>query len=273
VGVVLVVGGGQYLGRRGAERVDQSGVELAAGASPGDRQGGRHTTASVVHLDHVGEVEEPDDQGDLLAADTTRDALAVPAREELPDRLRRLGGKTELVGQRRGDQAMTLNASHHSAATRGRQRRGRPQAKRKRLAPARMTEEERHPGKPAQVGLVTVRPKRDVVTEAGGHLRSISHATHPRQHRDMEERGLLLVGQPDAAAETRRDLPTAQQMFHGLTQAEVRGERERSEQLGKGDTGVALVHVLSLGTNQPRGYGAARGALRGSATITVDYFE
>jgi hypothetical protein len=45
-------------------------------------------------------------------------------------------------------------------------------------------------------------------------------------------------------------------MFHGLAQAEVRGEGERSEQLRKADTGVALVHVLSLGTNQPRGYGA-----------------
>ncbi len=104
--VGLFVGCGQQVVRVAAELVDDVGIELCAASFASDLEGGVDAVLVVVDLDDVGDVEQPDRQRDLVAADLGRDTLAVPAGEHLLERLTHVGTEPELLGEPRGRDAM-----------------------------------------------------------------------------------------------------------------------------------------------------------------------
>src|SRR5436190_17171503 len=65
---------------------------------------------SVEHLDDLGKLEEAHWEGDLLARDTDRDALAVPSGEELLQRVAYIVAEANSLGHPCGRQAVGQHA-------------------------------------------------------------------------------------------------------------------------------------------------------------------
>ncbi len=70
-----------------AEQVYYLRIEVLASARPGNLDGRVYAASPVVHLDGVGQVEQPHRPGDLFTANPVRDTLGVPAREDLSERI------------------------------------------------------------------------------------------------------------------------------------------------------------------------------------------
>jgi len=84
---------GEHIAGRPAKQLHDLGIEMRAPAGPG-------------YLDGGVEVEQPYRPRDLLTSDSFWDPLGVPAREDLPERIAHLSGKTEPPGQLGRGQAM-----------------------------------------------------------------------------------------------------------------------------------------------------------------------
>lgn len=109
-----------------------------------------------------------------------------------------------------------------------------------------MAKKERQTRQAAEVNLVTVGPKDDVVAEVRGDLGGVGHAPDPGQHRGVKQFravdiSLHALRKPDG------DLPGPQQMRHRLAQPKVGRQRKRRKQIGQRDVralGRALVLAL-----------------------------
>ena len=126
---------------------------------------------------------------------------------------------------------------------RGQQSTDRPCALPERTAGAGMAEKEGQGRQPAEVDVVAVGAKGDVVSEVRRDLGGVGHAAHPRQHLDVEQSGTIdrlmdPVRQPD------RDLPRPEQVRHRLPKPEVGRQGEGRQQVGQRDLRAlgGLVH-------------------------------
>jgi hypothetical protein len=90
----------------GTEHVDHVGIELRPAAGSGDLHGDRHPTPAVVHLGHVRDVPEPDRDSDVGSAHPRREDLAVPAGEDLLQRVADIGAEPEPTRHVGGDLAV-----------------------------------------------------------------------------------------------------------------------------------------------------------------------
>ena len=196
-------------------------------------------------------MKQPHRQRDLLAGDPARYALAIPTCEELAQRVTNIRAQPESLGHRRGGQAVRHESALDVAAP-GR-REGGDLAHPLPQRPGRtgVREHEDRATHPAQVDVVAVGAKRDVVAEPRRHLRCIGHATHPGQHRGVIQARPFLRAQPDALPQPRSKPPGPQDVLHRLPKAEVHGKGERGQQLGQRNTRVpsVAIHRVSIGAS------------------------
>src|SRR5581483_7360954 len=98
---------------------------------------------------------------------------------------------------------------------------------------ADVTEHEAEHRQTGEVDVVGVAAEGDVVSEYGGHLGRVRHATDPGECRDVVERAAFVRLHAEVIAEPRRDAPRAQHVFHGQAHPEIGGEGERGDELGQ----------------------------------------
>jgi hypothetical protein len=188
-------------------------------------------------------MEDAHRQGDVGAAEATRNPLTVPPREELAKRGRDVSAETEVLGQDRGDQAMTLDALGDPVPTGRKQGADRTCPMSERATGPGVAEEERESRHPTEVDVIAVGAEGDVVAEARRNFRRVGHAADPRQHRDVEQGGTI-DGDAQPVLEPDSDLPGPQQVRHRLTEPEVGRQGEGRQQVGQRDVRAVggLVH-------------------------------
>jgi len=230
----------QHLGGRGAERVDDARVQLLAASLPGHCDGGVDSCGAVEDLDGVCEVEQAHRERDRVAADIAGHALAVPAREHLLQKVADVRAKAKALSHLCRGQAVRHQSPLDSLATGADEVGGEPEPLDPRAACPHVAEHEPEHGQAGGVDLVAVGPESDVVTEPGSDLGCVGDATDPGQGGHVVEGAAFFRPDAEVIPQPCCDGPRSEHVLHRLAQAEVRGQREGSDQLGEPEPGVAF---------------------------------
>jgi hypothetical protein len=232
-----------------AELIDDGGVEVPAPSLTDDLHSRIDAVDPVEDLDDVAQVEQPHGQGDLLTAHPAWNTLAVPAGEDLLQRVPHLMAQAQPLGHAPGRQAVRHQHPFDGPAPGGDHRRPQAQPAQGGAAGSDVAEHEAEQRKSGQVDLVAVRPVGDVVAEPLGDVGRVGHAPDPRQQRHVVQGGALGLVEAQPVREAGGDRPGTQDMLHGLSEPQIGGQREGGHKVGQPDPRVAIraVHPLSRG--------------------------
>ncbi|WP_240617260.1 hypothetical protein [Nocardioides speluncae] len=125
----------------GAQQVNEVGVELFAGAFAGHAQGGVCAAHPLERGDHIGEIDQPGGESDLLAPES-RGAAAVPAFVALDQAAAHLLAQAELLCQRVGGLPVALQGRGEPAQPGDRERDRSPHLVGERAAAAQLSHQE-----------------------------------------------------------------------------------------------------------------------------------
>lgn len=240
---------------RGAEHVDERGIEVPAAAAAGDLDGPFGTVDAVVDLDDIREMEQSHGEGDVLTTHPARHTPAVPPGEPLPQRITNLRTQPEPLRQGRGRQAVRHQPAPDPLAAGADESGGEAEAVECGASRAGVAEHEAEPRQPHELHVVAVAAEGDVVTEPGRDLWGVRDAADPGKDPDVEQVGPFLVGQADSVRQPGSDAPGPQHVLHRLAEAQIRRERERGEQVRKAETCVVALrlHTRSVEGSTTRG--------------------
>ena len=164
---------------------------------------------------------------------TAGHALAIPAREDVQQRLLHLGAEAEAARDRRRDPAVRFHRLGGPAAAVRDQRRGHLDPPQRSLPVTHPPEHELHQRATRKVRTVGVGAERDLVAELRGQLVGVGRAADPREHRHVVHGRALGVVHPDALREAERDPALAQHVFLRQPEAEVGRQRQGRDQLSQ----------------------------------------
>jgi hypothetical protein len=188
----------------------------------------------VVHLDHVGQVDQPRGHQDLLAAGALGHALTVPPFERLLDAVPDPLGQAQPLGQAvRGPPVVLQHRLGGPPAVTG-EAHAQLHPLAGRAARAQVPQHEQRPGRGrAEVHQAEVGLQRQVVAEPAGLLVGVHVAAHPGQQRRVEDH--LAVGRVQAhrLGQPQRDQALPQHVLHRLAHAQVGAQRQHGKQLGQ----------------------------------------
>ncbi len=159
-----------------------------------------------------------------------------------------VGAETDSLGHPCSRQAVGQQAPFDRRTSHCDQVGGESQTMHRRTAGAHVAEHEPEHRQAGQLSPVAVSSVGDIVTEPGRYFGCVRDAADPRERSHVVQGAALVALETDVFAETSGDEPRAQDVLHGLPQAKVHGQRERSKQLRQPETRVAFgpLHVQSL---------------------------
>ncbi len=216
-----------------AESIDQIRIELRASAARGDLDGGFHPAAVMERFDVVGEVDESDGGCQFSLADTTGDALSVPALEGLDERSRHGLAEVEPTGEIAGRLAVRLHHSLHTSTGGGEELADHADPAQPRAAVAEMLGDEHRHRHRGEIVVVAVRVQVHLVAEQLGQFARIGRTSDPGQKRRVVGRRAHLGTDAGVVGEPHRDHRLAEHSLHRPTHPEVGHQRQRCHQLGE----------------------------------------
>ena len=187
----------------------------------------------MVDLGDRGDVHEPDRQRQLLAARPAGDPLAVPAREDVQQRLLHLGAEPQPPRDRRRDLAVRRHRLGSVAPAGRHQRRGHPRPPQRRTPGADPAQQEADHRQAGEIDPMGVGAQREVVAELVRQLVRVGRAADPRQHRHVVHGGPLRLVQTQPLREPQRDPALTQHMLLRQPEAEIGRQRPGGDQLGQ----------------------------------------
>jgi hypothetical protein len=225
----------------------QRGVELAAAAPAGELRRRRHATEAVGDLDELGELREPGGDRHVGALDRARPSASVPLLVRSAERREHLGRQPELLSEGARHRGVLAHHVVHLAVAGEDEVEADAEAMQRRVAGAHQAHARRRGPHAAQLVAVLDRLDRDVVAEPLRLLVRIGMAADVDEQGRVVDDGALLVVEADPLGEAQRDEALAQDVLHGLPEAEIDAERERRDELRQPN-----VRTISLGGQEPR---------------------
>ena len=221
---------------RAQTRSDRGGIELPAAAFAREGPCGVDPSDAMCDLHELRQLRDPRGDRDVLALQLARPPAPVPPLVGPAQRVEHLAGQPELRAQRPRQPGVLVDHVIHFAVARERELEPHPEPVQRWVAGSHQPQRGRG-GPQAACVVVVVLPRLqgDVVAEPLGLLMGVGMAAHvDQQRRVVHDRPLARV-EPCPLGQAQRDQALAQDMLHGLPEAEVDSERERRDELRQPD--------------------------------------
>ena len=180
-------------------------AELRATPGTDDVDGRRKATRAKVHFDDIGEVNDVNFKRNIFSASTIRHPLAVPALEDIRQRLPDIAVQTHPVGKNSGRTAMRLDQIGNLVACREHKSGRTDAALPARQSAAHVTDHQTQERQPGHVHGVRVGPPGDVVAEERRKLVGVGVTADPTEQVGVVHRGALLGVEAHSLGDARRD--------------------------------------------------------------------
>jgi hypothetical protein len=233
----------------GGDEVDERWVELRAATLFGHVHCGVHATCTVEEREHVGEVDDPRFDADLVASCAVGCALAVPPFECVEHSLANIARKTELSAEMISRERVVRQHGVGLTDTAGEKPERDLCAVRAVVAGADLAHH--RPEGPNADGIdeAELGFEGEVVPEPLCLLVGVDVAAHPRNQRHVVQSGPVVVRQAKPVADSHRQDALADGMLHRLAHAEVCPQRQDGQQLREPNLLLrgAVGHPMSIG--------------------------